>query len=225
MKLFLGVAVAVLLAIGSAAAFTVPSFNDLRDNASMATIPMSMQLPDGNFRTFCTAVAVGDAPTHYLVTARHCMEGSKFLKERYYGDAHVVGAKEIARDSGDTVMLWTPQAWPQSVQLTRRIPHKYEHVFSFGYPIQFPKLYREGTFAGVWKIIPSHSPWKHTIGKQAFGFSMNIGPGDSGGGIFNKDGELVCVNSFGSAQDQFEITSCIPPAFTPKQLEVLKHGP
>lgn len=149
--------------------------------AGCATTPLErmhktavhLQFSDGS----CSGTVVGK---QLILTAAHCMDG--------YGSMLVDGVKvniyKIYDDKHDHVLVLTDHVFASSAE--RGIaPVQGDRVYVLGNPGNLIGLYREGYVAG-------HQDFN---GQDVVLYDLNGYFGDSGSGIFNREGQLVGVIS------------------------------
>lgn len=129
---------------------------------------VALEFNDGT----CSGTVV--APS-VILTASHCFGERTILLTVNREPVEVV---EIAHDGADHALVTVNRTFPQWARLAGE-PSQGDAVFFYGNPIGLRDLLRRGYVMG-------------TDGRFVFTDIMS-GPGDSGAGVFNQNGELVGV--------------------------------
>jgi trypsin-like peptidase len=186
-------------------------------HASMHSIIAKTKFGGGG----CSATAIG---AHALLTASHCEEPSDKLYmdmniDKAFGKDAVSNAKieKVLRDDNE-----------HSIYLVSGVTFKYianvdesnsmepgQRVFMYGNPRFIRDQYREGYFTGFEDIES-----KDGIPCHCLLFDMNTSGGDSGSGMFDMNGNLVAVLSYGNPAN---LTGTFPLRFTEAQLKEAKN--
>jgi hypothetical protein len=158
--------------------------------AEQATIALRAKGPDGPI--FCTAVAVGP---HLVQTNLHCYEIARRLMSLIWMDNQGVSSscmfdKIVANDGRDNILIETRRSWDVYVERATSVK-MHSQVFQFGYPGGEFLTFRTGTLAGKKEMKEAGFPKA-----EALMFNLNSLGGDSGGGIFDEEGKLICTTSF-----------------------------
>jgi V8-like Glu-specific endopeptidase len=160
----------------------------------------------------CTATAIGP---HALLTASHCEKPSNRLR---VDGGRAVEIVQIKRDDLDHTILYL-----KDITFTEWANFSFdgaalgEEVFMFGNPGSFPSMLRRGYFSGV---DNSDEPIILLL-------DMNGFFGDSGSGVFNKNGDLIGVISIITQDkvDDFTLTfmGIYPMGFKEQDFEEAKR--
>lgn len=186
----------------------------------------------GAVKIFCAATWIGD---NKLLTAAHCAvvwggagQDPAYSTEREAGDGEqdidvthplrVIAVDEVT----DLAVLYAPRPTPhQSASVARFRPTPGEHVAIMGHPGRVGWSHMEG----VVSAFRTQHGFIQDDGTEVFGPVMQVQApiwgGNSGGGAFNSDGELVGVCSYGRS-DIPDMGFFI--ALGPIQKFVLAHG-
>lgn len=134
----------------------------------------------------CSATAIGP---HALLTATHCEEPSDTLYVEEIEDALHIQSR--IRDENDHTIFIVDAEFTDfvSVKLNDDFDQG-EELFYFGNPGKFHDLYRRGYVSGSYD---SSSVFNQRPLEILFDFNGWFG--DSGAGIFNKDGQVIAVVS------------------------------
>lgn len=182
---------------------------------------VSLQIDSGGeLMSFCTAVAVGP---HTIWTAKHCIDGS--VGYQVFLDGGYCPTNKVVADDGiDGVLVNTPcDTWKYYAPMAKSLPEITENVFVFGNVRGLPEIYRVGYVMGQMELPTDVAlSWPLPEGLKILAYDMNTGPGDSGAGVFNYRGEVVCSHSFGFGLKGFSLGGCFVPSFTEEQLKEIK---
>lgn len=160
----------------------------------------------------CSGVKVGD---HTAITAFHCFKDDKFVGI----NGVPMRGEVIANDGYDHVLLVVEDELPgKAVKIAPHVPPPGTQVYTWGNPGATERQLRIGHVAGVW--VAADGTFFHT-------YDLNNWHGDSGGPIFNMQGELVAIH-YGYYYDttpygaSFRLTLSEPFHFTEAQLRGIK---
>lgn len=157
----------------------------------------------------CSATAIGP---HALLTAAHCLKDPR----DFVIDGFPSKIKMGYLDDHDHAILIVDATFGTYAKLGP-IPNVGDPIFIFGNPSPFTDLLREGIVSGY-----SHSDEYHTTGTV---YDLNGFFGDSGSGIFNREGEIVGVMGFyltihEEDNAQWHATASVPLHFTERQIDI-----
>jgi hypothetical protein len=159
----------------------------------------------------CSATAIGK---HALLTATHCELSTDEL------DVDGVSVKIVQRlrDGNDhTIYLIEGKTFTDIAAFSPNALQLGDPVFLWGNPRGLVHLYRQGFYAG--KQRPPGKPfWPDVLM-----FDLNIGPGDSGGALFNSNGEIVAVVSMMFNPGDIYLATCFPLKFSAEQLKIARE--
>lgn len=183
----------------------IQPFADTRDSM------LRLQFNDGR----CTGFKVGQRT---LVTAYHCYEGKGPVTLTHI-NGQPVTAEVIANDGNDHVLVRVHKGdLHGKIVKIAPVPMVGTQVYTWGNPGGMTYQLRTGIVSGSW--LARDGTYFDT-------FDMNNWHGDSGGPIFNMNGEVVAVHQ-GYYYDtteygaQFRMTITRPIAFTHEQLEMIE---
>jgi hypothetical protein len=194
--------------------------NEIIDKAHLTTHTIAMDtVLDGNK---CSATAVGP---HALLTASHC----ELPTDRIFVDTNKAMIGGVIRDGKDHTIYLVDMTFKNYAPLGPSEFSQGDQIFIFGNPGDGVDLFRNGYVSGFRVYGDSQEPGK---GKEVL-FDMNGFHGDSGAGIFNTDGEIISVVSFGHIQQEgekakkdhewsFVMMGGFPLTFTPAQIATAK---
>ncbi len=157
----------------------------------------------------CSGTAIGK---HALLTATHCESPTE--KIRVNGrDATIVF---LLRDGADhTIYLLSGVEFEYYARVFQNEMAVGDEVFMFGNPAGFSRLYRKGVVSGQYFLDDEK--------KLAIVLDINNFYGDSGAGVFNKNGDLLGVMSLllgnNQKQAQFKVAGLYAMKFHPEDLE------
>lgn len=184
--------------------------------ARQATVTLSSDSAQKDI--FCTGVAVG---RRTIQTQQHCMDGALARGMKVYiNGVWCPELRVVAEDGHDNVLVRSCQEFKTVVKYTTRVPQEGERAYHWGHPMGLPLSYREGYLSWIWDIpIPDNMP-----AGRVYVWVMEATGGDSGGGIFDKRGNLLCTVSFGIHRfgDGYQTTACYPPMFTTDQWKLVQ---
>ena len=156
------------------------------------------------YASYCTGTFV-DA--HTILTAYHCVEGTTTVQvagftnfSRSEDNLHFSGeklntykvvAKDPAHDLALLRIVSTKNTqWHSVLPVALKSPRLLEKVYLIGHPMGYPWTTTEGTVAGVTR---TGNPWDRKDVNTYLQISNHAGPGNSGGPVISKSGELVGV--------------------------------
>lgn len=156
---------------------------------------VAISTPEG--KVFCSGVAVGK---HRVWTKSHC------LIEKYPPGVMKFNGKgckgdRIVREEPktDNVIVETCATFNHTANFALRAPVLGEQVWEMGYPLGEGPYLRTGVYSGLDK-------------DGALMFDMMTAGGDSGGPIFNSDGQVICTVGFGNGRSvkwpNYDLTGC-----------------
>ena len=133
-----------------------------------------------------------------LVTADHVVRGDEdsVLVEDHDKKDH---AAKVIRSSkeADVAVICTTDMKMVPVKLAKTLPELYDGVFTIGNPLSYKNIMTEGTYEGVYENKSM--------------FSAPIAPGNSGGPVFNTDGEVIGLADAVALYKPDQITKMIFP--------------
>lgn len=156
----------------------------------------------------CTAVAIGK---HAFLTAAHCMPATYY---KIHANGIELNIKLRVEDKTDhAIFVLNGQEFGAWTHGRTKGPEPGEELSAWGYPgghvtQQYRRLYGSG-------VADYSGP--------VFTLDGNIFFGDSGGGVFDKDGALVCLITdlivFSKEGVGFSQPGCRPWSFTREQMD------
>jgi S1-C subfamily serine protease len=179
-----------------------------------STVALVHTLPDGRIITYCTGVVVSPKGHNYsniIVTAKHCMEGLAKQTERkekelegmdihftFYDEHAGLGEEPYAIHLGELVMtvknhdlaiikMYGKISHP-AIPLAKINPALGEKVYGMGHPAGHVWTLVQGIVSAYRHDLPhseEHGPFLQLSAPLFFG--------NSGGGVFNEDGELCGI--------------------------------
>lgn len=168
----------ILLLAGVTAAASLPRAFERAHGAALL-----LETPNGE----CSGTAVGP---HAILTARHCYHGEPVITANGK-PCEVVKGRD---DGNDHALLIVRGCGPFLARVKHgEPPRQGDEVFIFGNPIYFRDQLRVGLTTGTGIVEVAGMPLSKT--QPFILFDLEIGPGDSGAGIFSDRGELVGVVS------------------------------
>jgi len=149
----------------------------------------------------CGAVCIHwdrNTGTGYLATAYHCVSSKDTFKFKTTSGQEIFAAiKKISRNSGAAYSLVDPQADCAIAIFHSRTPVVYSPLAKRNptvgtslYKVGFAPKYQNGDRSLNIKVGNVRS-----VNSKQMYMNLVLRPGDSGGGIFNKQGELVGISS------------------------------
>lgn len=166
----------------------------------------------------CSGVAVGP---HVIATASHCVgDGLRMLDV----GGKVVEVLTITRDGEDAVLLRVNHTFKAWVTIKRAALRQGDELYIFGNPNGMDDILRRGYFAGrITLPTPQYATGK-IRDMDTLLMELEATGGDSGSGIFDANGLLVCVLSGGYVlrEDFFRLTRCHPFKFTKAQWDAAR---
>ena len=192
-------ALAILLGVSGCAFVTDSERRETIERAHETTLHLVI-----NGDESCSGTAIGP---HALMSATHCFDWPFTLK--VYGQpVRVIQAISDGNDHTILIVGLTFKRW----STLGGWPRQADRVFIFGNPGHETDLYRDGVVYGL-------SPTSKGL---AMLYGINGFYGDSGSGVFNRDGQLVAVISYlrfmGTGDGTWQAMGSFPLAFTAKQL-------
>jgi hypothetical protein len=158
----------------------------------------------------CSATIIGK---HALLTASHCEMAADTVEV----DGAPVKIVQIIRDGNDhSIYLIKGMEFTDVSTFSSKLDVG-EEVFLFGNPRGLIHLYRHGFYAGQQKP-PGKPNWPDVLM-----FDLNIGPGDSGGAVFNANQEIVAVISVMFNPGDISLAACFPLNFSAEQLKTARE--
>lgn len=136
----------------------------------------------------CSAVLVGD---HHALTAAHCMrDATKAILLTNLGPVPVAGMSQPIPELDAMVLETTSTIPPPYAHLALEVPQlgALAHLQGYGCERASPAVPRFYTTTLVFRGTEPKPPHDYI-------FSGVACHGDSGGGIFNEDGELIAITS------------------------------
>jgi len=142
---------------------------------------------------FCTGLAIGP---HAILTAGHCFDTVRYSDEKYVeidmsmSKEQVVGHKDDGADH--IILLLNGPAFRNIAEYKVQVAKLGEHVWSYGVGgHQYPPVRKDG------HVIETNDP--SDIDAQLGVFQTNLGaiPGDSGAAIYNDNGDIVGLHTYG----------------------------
>lgn len=151
----------------------------------------------------CSGTVIGP---HAILLAAHCTQDSDKIRL----DNEILSTKIDAElpDGNDHVIYIVDRTFSTWVHVTERQLSPNEAVHFWGAPKHLNDVWRDGYFMGV------KTP--DDLGIEIQSFVLPVYPGDSGSGIFDKDGNVVAVVSMGLGAEEWSL----PLNFTVEQLAV-----
>jgi len=214
----------LLLALSMAFAPQLACANSLPKQVINTThrIEMTVTTPDapagsddfyGTTGDICSSTAIGP---HALLTASHCDLGASTVK------VDGVEAAITARltDSNDHTIYMVNITFHNYAKFEKKDEQSLQmgdEVWLRGNAFGLNQLIRYGHFAGV--IVKDTSDVATGITQTIYMFDINGGPGDSGSAIFDNDGKIVAVATYGFSGDGFVMLGSLTMHFTPAQLK------
>jgi serine protease Do len=189
MKMFPKMLIGVLLAVGAIAmtaslamAPDVPTFEQTVEKATQATV--YVQRDDGGHGSGVIVKA------GIVVTARHVVDGATKITLRFPNgvtvDAKVVGVSQ----TDDVAILSFDTSYYISVPLRYGVVKPGEFIFTIGHPASFTLV---ATFGYVAGILTQDDMGMPLPGAGFVLSNMSAWFGNSGGGVFDKNGQVVGV--------------------------------
>lgn len=158
----------------------------------------------------CSATAIGP---HAILTAEHCITDLKTFKI----NGKPVQILRIDRDGDDHVILVVDQRFSVWAHFRRHMADVGDGVFIFGNPGFLRDILREGIVVG-YTVFPKVANGLKLVDRDVTVYDFNGFNGDSGSAIFNTDGEIIAVVSFGLVQKDgdtnFKLVGSLPLLFT-----------
>ena len=192
-------ALAILLGVSGCAFVTDSEHRVTIERAHETTLHLVI-----NGDESCSGTAIGP---HALLSATHCFDWPFTLK--VYGQP--VRVIQVLSDGNDHTILIVGLTFKRWAALGGE-PRQADRVFIFGNPGRETDLYRDGVVYGL-------SPTSKGL---AMLYGINGFYGDSGSGVFNRDGKLVAIISYlrfmGTGDGTWQAMGSFPLAFTPEQL-------
>lgn len=211
MKLFFLICLLIILStISGCAGFLklAPTQDKIVSDTDSETVALVLEKEQNNYRIYCTAVWISDTE---ILTANHCVEAVSDFYELptnivpvYYSTKLEVGnwlenpntihmSRVVATDPlHDLALLEScgKRFDHKSAKIASSRVSVGDHLYFVGHPIGLPWTHIEGTVAA----------WREDMPVEFFGpflqVSANVWFGNSGGGAFNDNGELVGIASF-----------------------------
>lgn len=203
MKVMVAVGLSLVLALSGSSVNAGPLKKAQASYLSITTL-------DGSH--MCGATKIDDRTA---MTAEHCTD-TEMLLEGQVPELIILDGKEHA-------LVIVPKELPgKKAELSHRYPIIEDELYIWGKPLGFGPLWREGIVSGY--VSFPNDPYIGHLGTFTIG-TLLVAPGDSGSGIFNKDGKLVSSVSIGLMATQLRDWSpvgYIPYAFTVEQWKEVK---
>jgi V8-like Glu-specific endopeptidase len=221
MKYFLSMLLALSMAISPIQACA----NSLPKQVINTThrIEMTVTTPDdstsgsddfyGTTGDVCSSTAIGP---HALLTASHCDLGASTVK---VDDVEAVITSRVVDGNDHTIYMVniTFHDYAKFEKNDERSLKMGDEVWLRGNAFGLNQLIRYGHFAGA--IVKDTSDVTSGTTQTIYMFDINGGPGDSGSGIFDNDGKIVAVTTYGFSGDGFVMLGSLTMHFTPAQLK------
>jgi V8-like Glu-specific endopeptidase len=155
----------------------------------------------------CSGTVVGP---HAILTAQHCFADSNTIRLDSEKDTVRIVAALI--DGNDHVIYLVDRTFKMWASINERTLVSNEPVHIWGAPGHNSDVYRSGYFTGY----VTEKDLDPALKVQFEKFILPTFGGDSGSGVFDENGSIVAVTSFG---DKSAEGLDVPLAFTPDQLD------
>lgn len=166
---------------------------------------------EGSLLGQCSSTAVG---SHALLTAEHCFSPA-VDSLRLDWARHVYKVKGIEKDENEhLIYLVDGPALVSTQHILTQAPVISEPVFIFGFAEgEYPSVLKQGL------IVNEYDPSEVDHAEGLFYASIHAIPGDSGSAVYNRQGYILGLITFGTERDFFRTQSGIYPLrFTPAQI-------
>lgn len=183
---------------------SIPKYQAGKDSS------LAISMPGGT----CSASLYGKSH-HVILTAYHCWDEGGGAIQTVNGMP--VTTRILSNDGHDHIFVHVDQFVPGRPTHLAPLPAAGTEVYLWGNPLDFRSLLRIGYVSGRYRLE----------GVEYNVFQLNSWHGDSGGGVFDAQGDVVAViygMRYETGQGGWDVAICQPMAFTAEQVKAAELG-